>query len=118
MNALDDIRIRTGDAAVTEEEGIAVLEWISEWYADCDWRETREYLPTTAELLRGADRHLDGGLAFVLADVRACATAAAVRVSFPSSADASADLERRLLAGAVGAAAGRRSREMLRVYSR
>ena len=80
MNAIDDIRIRADVETVTDREAIEVLEWVREWVAECEWRETADLtvserwaywsaidIPT---LIRFADRHIDGGIAFVLADVR------------------------------------------------
>lgn len=62
----------------TGEEYAAVVEWCRGWYEDCEWvavsDEAGDYTshPTDAELLRGVNIHVDGGLAFVLADVRRC----------------------------------------------
>ena len=80
MNALDHIRIRT-DSEVTEQEAVEVVEWCREWYADCvdvfyD-SATGDYAGPESisipALLRGCDRHIEGGLRFVLEDVRATA---------------------------------------------
>lgn len=64
----------TGEATVTDEEASAVLAWCREWVADCGFDNVEDVstLPD-AVLLAGCNRHVDGGLAFVLADVRACA---------------------------------------------
>lgn len=68
-----------GSDYVTTDEAAAVVAWCREWAADCEWadvldtpEETREWFATVdaSELLRSAHRHIDGGIAFVLADVR------------------------------------------------
>ena len=72
--AAETIAELTGDA-VSGAEASAVVAWCREWYADVaeTFTDGDEYageeIGTTA-LLRGCDRHIDGGLAFVLADVR------------------------------------------------
>lgn len=67
MNALDDIRIRSGADDVTEEEGASVLAWLRDWIEDV---EPHRGVMDTPSLLRVCDRLIDGGIAFVLADVR------------------------------------------------
>lgn len=91
MNALDDIRIRTGADDITEEEAAEVIDWCRAWYADCEHvftdavtEETistlvaAHHLPT---FLRQCDIWITGGLRFVLEDVRRCAVANAKRES-------------------------------------
>lgn len=61
------------DDYVTTTEAASVLAWCREWAEDCQWADTTpvEVSQTAArELLRACERHIDGGLAFVLADVR------------------------------------------------
>lgn len=80
MNAIDDIRIRAGVEHLTDDEALAVIKWISDWVRQCEWRETVEMTLDEAwaywdsidlpALIRFSDHHIDGGLAFVLADVR------------------------------------------------
>jgi hypothetical protein len=73
MNAVDDIRIRANVEHVTDEEAAAVVEWVRDWARDCQWADVDAdgfSLMEVAPLLRYADRHIDGGIAFVLADVR------------------------------------------------
>src|SRR3954462_11419417 len=72
MNALDDIRIRSGADTVTEEEAGAVITWLREWLADCEGSQVVADMDTPA-LLRYCDAAIEGGIAFVLADVRRCA---------------------------------------------
>jgi hypothetical protein len=82
MNAIDDIRIRAGVENVTDAEALAVIQWCQEWYEDSIEifvdAVTEEYAgPATISLpalLRGCDKHIEGGIAFVLADVRRCAS--------------------------------------------
>ncbi len=75
MNGLDDIRIRTNDETVTESEAIAVIEWCRTWLADTYPADDAvnhsdgEYV-TVAEVFRLCDGLIDGGLLFVLSDVR------------------------------------------------
>lgn len=58
----------TGEDYVTTDEAAAVIAWCRDWVADVE-PDGYQHL-TTADILRGCDRHIDGGLAFVLADVR------------------------------------------------
>ena len=77
MNAVDDIRIRTG-SDVTDQEAAEVIEWCREWYADSENvfydSASDDYAGpdsiTIPALLRGCDKHIEGGLRFVLDDVR------------------------------------------------
>lgn len=64
-----------GSDYVTTDEAAAVVAWVREWVADCDWAD--EWASTgkaldmpDADLLRCADRHISYGLRFVLDDVR------------------------------------------------
>lgn len=54
------------DDYVTTTEAAAVVEWCREWVADVYPDEE----PDDGALLRGCHRHIDGGLRFVLDDVR------------------------------------------------
>jgi hypothetical protein len=65
--------IPTSMLPVTRDETSAVVAWCRDWAEDCEWADTTpvEVSETAArELLRACDRHIDGGLSFVLADVR------------------------------------------------
>lgn len=92
VNAMDDIRIRTGSDDVTEAESVAVIAWCREWAKDCEWADIEETNELddwdVPSLLRNCDKHIDGGLAFVLADVRRCADSrATLEASDKSSAE-------------------------------
>jgi hypothetical protein len=88
----------TGEAIVTDAEVAAILEWCRDWASDCEWgdadsgKEARDVvtywriMPAT-DLLRASHKYIDGGLRFVLADVRRLAND---RVSFESADPASA----------------------------
>jgi hypothetical protein len=79
-DAAATIAALTGDATVTAIEAGAVIEWCREFARDCEWREDAESieaLPTNA-MLAASNRAIDGGLAFVLADVRRLALSAEV----------------------------------------
>lgn len=93
MNAVDDIRIRTESLTVTDDEAVAVIEWCREWLEDCGPGTFAdldgEYYPADTlsipALLRGCDKHIEGGLSFVLSDVRRMANEAGTPL--PSDAD-------------------------------
>lgn len=53
--------------SLTLDEAVAVVEWCREWVSDT---YPLAYLPPTALLLRGCENQIEGGLAFVLEDVR------------------------------------------------
>lgn len=60
-------------ASVTDDETRDVIEWCRTFAADCDWQDADAAdiaAMDTNVLLRACNRHVDGGLAFVLADVR------------------------------------------------
>lgn len=61
-----------GDGYVTTNEAQAIIDWCNEWVRDCEWGEGEGVaIACGVELfLRSCNRHIDGGLAFVLADVR------------------------------------------------
>jgi hypothetical protein len=77
MNAVDDIRIRANVEHVTDAEALAVIEWCRDFAKDCEWQDIDSHevdgfdLPS---LLRACDRHIQGGIAFVLEDVRRVAS--------------------------------------------
>ena len=56
----------------TDRETLAVIAWCHDWAYDTF--DEDEVPASTLQLLRGCDHHIDGGLAFVLADVRRCET--------------------------------------------
>lgn len=62
-----------GSDYVTTTEATAVLEWCRDWVADCyGGREDEDDLAALSDgyVLRKCNRVIDGGLAFVLSDVR------------------------------------------------
>lgn len=63
------------DLHVTMGEAREVVAWCREWAADCEWVEDVEEIAgmSDAAVLRACHRHIDGGLADVLSDVRYCA---------------------------------------------
>lgn len=77
MNANDDIRIRANVEHVTDEEAITVIEWCREWAKDCEWEDVDSNELDDFDvprLLRSCDKYIDGGIAFVLRDVRRLAS--------------------------------------------
>lgn len=67
-----------GDDYVTTTEAAAVVEWCREWASDCEWGDVDAEdiaAMNDAAILRACHRRIDGGLAFVLADVRRTASA-------------------------------------------
>lgn len=79
MNAVDDIRIRAGVESITDSEAMQVIARCRKWYAETDTvlvdETTGEYASPSAialpALIRGCDKHMDGGIAAILAAVRA-----------------------------------------------
>lgn len=59
-----------GDDYVTTTEAAAVLDWCQEWARDCEQGEL--FMVNSTNLLHVAHRLIDGGMSFVLADVRRC----------------------------------------------
>lgn len=63
----------TGDDNVSDDDATGVLEWCRLWVADCYGAGTEDEVGPEA-LLRYCQRHIDGGLRFVLEDVRRVAS--------------------------------------------
>lgn len=98
----------SGDDYVTTTEAAAVVEWCSEWVRDTfgqpdDEPQTIEGSKLTSQaLLRGCQHHIDGGLAFVLADVRRVGQSRAVLESNDASSRARREERRRLYGDVAG----------------
>lgn len=61
-----------GDDYVTTNEAAEVIEWCQEWARDCEGGHL--FTVNDANLLHVSNRLIDGGLAFVLADIRRVAS--------------------------------------------